>query len=315
MRIIVTGGAGFIGSSFINYLKENYDCEILCVDKLTYAANKNNIKYNIDFLKKDICDVTSEDLGDYDYLVNFAAETHVDNSISNGRPFVRTNVEGTFNLLECARQNKNLKKFIQISTDEVYGDMQDLYDTHRFLNASATETSPLKPSSYYSATKASSDLLVLAANRTFGLPYLITRTCNNFGEHQNPEKFLPKIYQCVKNEKEIPVYGDGTQVRQWIYVNDNVKILTDLMFDDKAINNIYNISSNIEYKNIDIINIIGEILGKEVKYKFVPDRLGHDRTYRIRTQALDALYGVLGLNKKLPYTFMNLKDYLKNLYK
>lgn len=315
MRIVVTGGAGFIGSSFINHLKENHKCEILCIDKLTYAANKNNIKYNVEFLEKDICDVTPEDLGEYDYLVNFAAETHVDNSISNGRPFVRTNVEGTFNLLECARQNKNLKKFIQISTDEVYGDMQDLYDTHRFLNASATETSPLKPSSYYSATKASSDLLVLAANRTFGLPYLITRTCNNFGEHQNPEKFLPKIYQYVKNEKEIPVYGDGTQVRQWIYVNDNVKILVDLMFDDRAINNVYNISSNIEYKNIDIINIIGEILGKEVKYKFVPDRLGHDRAYRIRTQALDVLHGVLGLNKKLPYTFLNLKDYLKNIFR
>ena len=158
-------------------------------------------------------------------------------------------------------------------------------------------------------------MLVLAANRTFGLPYLITRTCNNFGEHQNPEKFLPKIYQCVKNEKEIPIYGDGTQVRQWIYVNDNVKILADLMFDDKTINNVYNISSNIEYRNIDIINIIGEILGKKVKYKFVPDRLGHDRAYRIRTQALDTLYGILGLNKKLPHAFMNLKDYLENLYK
>ena len=315
MRIIVTGGAGFIGSSFINYLKENYKCEILCIDKLTYAANKDNIKHDVEFLKKDICDVTPEDLGEYDYLVNFAAETHVDNSISDGRPFVRTNVEGTFNLLECARQNKNLKKFIQISTDEVYGDMQDLYDTHRFLNASATETSPLKPSSYYSATKASSDLLVLAANRTFGLPYLITRTCNNFGEHQNPEKFLPKIYQYIKEEKEIPVYGDGSQVRQWIYVNDNVKILTDLIFDNKAINDVYNISSNIEYKNIDIINMIGEILGKEVKYKFVSDRLGHDRAYRIRTVALNILHGVLGLNKQLPYVFLNLKDFLNNLYK
>ena len=315
MRIIVTGGAGFIGSSFINYLKENYDCEILCVDKLTYAANRDNIKYDIEFLKKDICDVTPEDLGYYDYLVNFAAETHVDNSISNGRPFVRTNVEGTFNLLECARQNENLKKFIQISTDEVYGDMQDLYDTHKFLNASASETSPIKPSSYYSATKASSDLLVMAANRTFGLPYLITRTCNNFGEHQNPEKFLPKIYQCIKEEKEIPVYGDGTQLRQWIHVNDNVKILVDLMFDDRAINDIYNISSDIEYKNINIIDMIGEILDKKIKYKFVPDRLGHDRAYRIKTNTLNILHGVLGLNKQLPYTFLNLKDYLKNLYK
>ena len=115
MRIVVTGGAGFIGSSFINYLKENYQCDILCIDKLTYAANKDNIKHKIEFLEKDICDVVVEDLGEYDYLVNFAAESHVDNSIKNGKPFVKTNVEGTFNLLECARQNKSLKKFLQIS--------------------------------------------------------------------------------------------------------------------------------------------------------------------------------------------------------
>jgi dTDP-glucose 4,6-dehydratase len=156
---------------------------------------------------------------------------------------------------------------------------------------------------------------VIAANRTFGLPYLITRTCNNFGEHQNPEKFLPKIYQCVKDEREIPVYGDGTQIRQWIHVDDNVKILVDLMFNDRVINDVYNISSSIEYKNIDIINMIGKILNKEVKYKFVPDRLGHDRIYRIKTNALNALHGVLGLNKKLPYTFLDLKDYLKNIFK
>jgi dTDP-glucose 4,6-dehydratase len=315
MRIVVTGGAGFIGSAFINYLKSNYQCDILCIDKLTYAANKNNIKHQIDFLEKDICEVTANELGEYDYLVNFAAETHVDNSILNGQPFIRSNVEGTFNLLECARQNKNIKKFIQISTDEVYGDMQDLYDTHRFLNASATESSPLKPSSYYSATKASADLLVISANRTFGLPYLITRTCNNFGEHQNTEKFLPKIYQCIQDGIEVPIYGNGTQVREWIYVNDNVKILVDLMLNDNVINNIYNISSGIEYTNMRIINMIGEILGKEVKYKFVPDRLGHDRAYRIQMLALNILYNVLGINKKLPYTFLNLKDYLTQLYK
>lgn len=312
MRIVVTGGAGFIGSSFINYVKSNYECDILCVDVMTYAANKDNIKYDVEFLEKDICDVTVEELGEYDYLVNFAAESHVDNSISNGKPFIRSNVEGTFNLLECARQNKNLKKFVQISTDEVYGDMAD---EHLVLNQSATESFPLKPSSYYSATKASADLLVISANRTFGLPYLITRTCNNFGEHQHPEKFLPKIYQCIKEEKEIPVYGDGQQIRQWIHVDDNVKIVADLIFDDRTLNSIYNISSEIEYKNLDIINTIGEILGKEVKYKFVPDRLGHDKAYRLRMVALKTLHDVLGINKHLPYTFMNLKDFLKSLYK
>jgi dTDP-glucose 4,6-dehydratase len=312
MRIIVTGGAGFIGSSFINYIKSNYECDILCVDVMTYAANKDNIKHEVEFLEKDICDVTIDDLGEYDYLVNFAAESHVDNSIANGKPFIRSNVEGTFNLLECARQNKNLKKFVQISTDEVYGDMAD---ESLVLNQSATESFPLRPSSYYSATKAASDLLVTSANRTFGLPYLITRTCNNFGEHQHPEKFLPKIHECIKEGKEVPVYGDGQQVRQWIHVDDNVKIVTDLMFDDRTLNGIYNISSEIEYKNIDIINVIGDILGKEVKYKFVPDRLGHDRAYRLRMVALKTLHNVLGINKHLPYTFMNLKDFLKNLYK
>jgi dTDP-glucose 4,6-dehydratase len=312
MRIVVTGGAGFIGSSFINYIKSNYECDILCVDVMTYAANKDNIKHEVEFLEKDICDVTIDDLGEYDYLVNFAAESHVDNSITNGKPFIRSNVEGTFNLLECARQNKNLKKFVQISTDEVYGDMAD---ERLVLNQSATEVFPLKPSSYYSATKAASDLLVISANRTFGLPYLITRTCNNFGERQHPEKFLPKIHECIKEGKEVPVYGDGQQVRQWIHVDDNVKIVADLMFDDRTLNGIYNISSDIEYKNIDIINVIGDILGKEVKYKFVPDRLGHDRAYRLRMVALKTLHNVLGINKHLPYTFMNLKDFLKNLYK
>jgi dTDP-glucose 4,6-dehydratase len=312
MRIVVTGGAGFIGSSFINYLKENYQCDIICVDKLTYAANRDNIKYDVEFLEKDICDITVEELGEYDYLVNFAAESHVDNSILNGRPFVRTNVEGTFNLLECARQNKNLKKFVQISTDEVYGDMAD---NHLCINCAADENHKIHPSSYYSATKAASDLLVLAANRTFGLPYLITRTCNNFGKHQHPEKFLPKIYQCVKDGTEVPVYGDGKQIRQWIHVDDNVKIVADLMFDERTLNNTYNISSDIEYKNIDIVNTVGEILGKEVKYKFVPDRLGHDRVYRLRMVALRILHNALGINKHLPYVFLNLKDYLKNLYK
>jgi len=313
MRIVVTGGAGFIGSAFINHIKSNYECDVLCVDVMSYAANRDNIKHNVSFLQKDICDVTPEDLGDYDYLVNFAAESHVDNSIKNGKPFIRSNVEGTFNLLECARHNQNLKKFVQISTDEVYGDMQDYYDKFKFLNHSASEESPLKPSSYYSATKAAADLLVMSANRTFGVPYLITRTCNNFGEHQFSEKYIPLIYKCIKEGTPVPVYGDGTQVREWIHVDDNVKVVADLMFDDRATNQIFNISSDIEYKNIEIINMISEYLQKPVDFKYVPDRLGHDRAYRIRTTALSTLHNVLGLNKKLPYMFLNLKDYLKKL--
>jgi dTDP-glucose 4,6-dehydratase len=194
MRVVVTGGAGFIGSAFINYLLDNFECDVLCLDKLTYAGRRENIKHNVSFLEKDICDVTADELGDFDYIVHFAAESHVDNSISNGLPFVKTNVEGTFNLLEIARKNKKLKKFIHISTDEVYGDMAE----HFAINHTATEKDELKASSYYSATKAASDMLVLSANRTYGLPYLITRTCNNFGEHQFEEKFLPTIARSIR---------------------------------------------------------------------------------------------------------------------
>jgi len=313
MKIVVTGGAGFIGSAFISYMKSNYKCDILCIDVMNYAASITNIKHDVRFLQKDICNVTPEDLGDYDYLVNFAAESHVDNSIKNGKPFIKSNVEGVFNLLECARRNTHLKKFVQISTDEVYGDMQDYYDNYRFINHSATEESPLKPSSYYSATKAAADLLVMSANRTFGVPYLITRTCNNFGDHQFSEKYIPLIHKCIKEGVPVPVYGDGSQTREWIHVDDNVRIVADLMLDDKTTNQIFNISSNIEYKNIEIINMISEYLQKPVDYVHVPDRPGHDRAYRMRSVALSNLYNVLGIGKKIPYTFQNLKDYLKRL--
>jgi dTDP-glucose 4,6-dehydratase len=307
MRVVVTGGAGFIGSAFINRLMDKFpDIDVLCVDKLTYAGKRKNIKHDVSFLQKDICDVTPEDLGSYDYLVHFAAESHVDNSIENGRPFVRTNVEGTFNMIECARQNPKLDKFIHISTDEVYGDMADHYS----LNHSATELEQIKPSSYYSATKAASDMLVQGAHRTFGLPYLITRTCNNFGEHQDPEKFLPKIYQCVKNGGEVPVYGDGGQVREWIYVYDNVEVILDLMFDEEAVNTVYNIGSGVHYRNIDLVNMISEILGKDVNFKFVADRLGHDRAYRLNCTKLKKYYKDNNFDMK----YYNIKDYLLKLY-
>ena len=304
MKVIVTGGAGFIGSAFINYLKSNYQCEVICVDNFSYCANKDNIKYDVNFIEKDICDVTSEDLGEYDYLVHFAAESHVDNSIKNGLPFVKTNVEGTFNLLECARKNNKLKKFVHISTDEVYGDMDE------DENKTSDETHPIQPSSYYSSTKASSDLLVLSAHRTYGLPYLMTRTCNNFGEHQYNEKFLPKIYDCIKKSFEVPVYGDGKQVREWIYVYDNVKIITDLMFDDEIINDVYNIGSGIRYKNIELIDTISGILNKNVNFKFVPDRLGHDRAYRLNCTKLNEYYKKKGMIVE----YKKISDYLKDLY-
>lgn len=308
MRVVVTGGAGFIGSAFINYLLDNFECDVLCVDKLTYAGRKENIKHNVSFLQKDICDVTEDELGNFDYIVHFAAESHVDNSISNGLPFVKTNVEGTFNLLEISRKNKNLKKFIHISTDEVYGDMAD----HMAINHSASEKDELKASSYYSATKAASDMLVLSANRTYGLPYLITRTCNNFGEHQFEEKFLPTIARSIREDKPIPVYGDGLQVREWMYVYDNVRVICDLMFDDEVVNQVMNIGTGIRLTNLDIVNKIGEVLNKEVQFKYVEDRLGHDRRYSLNCGKLRGYYEKHGGRN---WEFMKLEDYLVKQYK
>jgi dTDP-glucose 4,6-dehydratase len=306
MKVIVTGGAGFIGSAFINHLLDNFECDVLCVDKLTYAGSRKNIKHNVSFLQKDICDVTADELGEFDYIVHFAAESHVDNSISNGLPFVKTNVEGTFNLLEISRKNKNLKKFIHISTDEVYGDM----DEHFSINHSAKEEDELKPSSYYSATKAASDMLVLSANRTYGLPYLITRTCNNFGEHQFEEKFLPTITRSIREGKPIPVYGDGKQIREWMYVYDNVKVICDLMFDDVVINQVMNIGTGFRVTNLNIINKIATVLNSEVNIKHVEDRLGHDRKYSLYSQKMKNYY----INKQKTIEFKNLYDYLEEQY-
>ena len=292
MRIIVTGACGFIGSHFVNLIgNQDPTIEIVVVDKLTYASNVNNLKVPVKFIKKDICDIVHEDLGVYDYIVNFAAESHVDNSIKDGKPFVRTNVEGTFNLLEVARKNPNLKKFIQISTDEVYGDMDEYGEV-----TLADESFNLIGSSYYSATKASSDLLVQAAGRTYGLPYLITRTCNNYGENQHQEKLLPTIINCIKNNLPIPIYGDGKNIREWIHADDNSQFIWDLIQSDKT--GVYNIGSGERYTNLQIIEIIERILGYQLDLKFVQDRKGHDRAYGLVT------------NFKPKH---NLKEYLKNI--
>ena len=274
MKIIVTGGFGFIGSAFIRLLDKVGNIDITIIDKKTYAADElrvKNCKYTL--IEKDICDITLEDVKGADYIVNFAAETHVDNSIKNGLPFIKSNIEGVFNLIEIARNHPTLKKFIQISTDEVYGDLDGGIISY--------EEDPLQPSSYYSAAKASADMLVLSAARTYGLDYLITRTCNNFGIDQDKEKFIPKIMDCISNNKEVPLYGKGDQIREWIWVEDNVAEIWNLIKNDTS--GIRHIGSSDRWTNLEIIETISEILGKPVRYKNVADRLGHDKRYAIRS--------------------------------
>ena len=277
MKIIITGGLGFIGSRFVNLChKKGHNIKI--IDKHTYAADLKRINFHIGYFRKDICDITEDDVKGYDYIVNFAAETHVDNSISDGKPFIRSNVEGVFNLLEVARKT-NIKKFIQISTDEVYGDI---------LEGESDENHSINPSSYYSATKASADMLVKSAYRTYGLPYIITRTCNNYGPNQHEEKYIPKLIKCIKEGKEIPVYTPGTQVREWIHVDDNCKAIYNLMISDK-VNEIYNIGSGERYTNLEIIDKIAN--KKNYKIKMVKDRLGHDTRYALNCNKYKKEFG------------------------
>lgn len=285
-RIIVTGGYGFIGSHFVNYVLRNTKDEITIIDKLTYAADLKNVKGKVDFIRKDICDLETYEIGTYDYLVNFAAESHVDNSIKDGKPFVKTNVEGTLNLIEVARKNPKLKKFVQISTDEVYGDMADSY----IINKTAREEEPLVPSSYYSASKASADFLIWSAHRTFNLPYLITRTCNNYGENQHKEKFIPKVIDSIINGSVVPLYGDGKQIREWIHADDNVKAIYNLLISDK-VNDVYHIGTGQRFENIELIEAFANVIGKKVKFEYVKDRLGHDRKYALYSQKYQKEFG------------------------
>lgn len=284
MRIVVTGGMGFIGSHFVNFVKDQEPAvEVLVVDKLTYAADVNNLNCKVQFLQKDICAVIPEDLGEYDYLINFAAESHVDNSIINGNPFVKTNIQGTFNLLEVARKNKNLKKFIQISTDEVYGDMDDYDEYDAFGHpVMADKTFPLKASSYYSATKASADLLVEAAARTYNLPYMITRTCNNYGDNQHKEKFIPKLIHCIKKEIPVPLYGDGKNIREWVHADDNARMIWTLTKSN--LTGVHHISSGERFDNLTVIKLAQYVCGANLTIEYVEDRKGHDRRYGLTSE-------------------------------
>jgi dTDP-glucose 4,6-dehydratase len=281
MKILVTGGAGFIGSNFIKYMiREHKDYKIINLDKLTYAGNLENLRDiednpNYTFIKGDITDEFLVDevfsMG-LDYVVNFAAESHVDRSIEDPQIFLKTNVLGTGVLLRAAK-NHGVQKFLQVSTDEVYG---SLGSTGYF-----TEESPLQPNSPYSASKASADLLVRAYYKTFQLPVNITRCSNNYGPYQFPEKLIPLMIINALHDKSLPVYGDGLNVRDWLYVEDHCRAL-DMVLHKGKVGEVYNIGGNNERTNLEIVKLILKELGKpESLINFVKDRPGHDRRYAI----------------------------------
>lgn len=285
MTIIITGGAGFIGSNFIFYMMRKYpDYRIICLDKLTYAGNLSTLapvmdKPNFRFVKMDICDRRSVyhlfEEEHPDVVVNFAAESHVDRSIENPQIFLETNIIGTSVLMDACRKY-GIKRYHQVSTDEVYGDLPldrpDLF---------FTEKTPLHTSSPYSSSKAGADLLVGAYYRTYGLPVTISRCSNNYGPYQFPEKLIPLMMMNALEDKPLPVYGDGKNVRDWLYVEDHCKAI-DLIIHKGTVGETYNIGGHNEMANIDIVKLILKELGKpESLITYVQDRKGHDRRYAI----------------------------------
>jgi dTDP-glucose 4,6-dehydratase len=281
-NILVTGGAGFIGSNFISYaLKEHDDYNIINLDKLTYAGNLENLVQcednpNFYFVKGDIAN--SElirylfEKFDIEYVINFAAESHVDRSILGSEVFYKTNVIGTNVLLEISREFK-VEKFVQISTDEVYGSLGE--------EGYFTEETRLSPNSPYSSSKAAADMMALAFHHTYGMPVVITRCSNNYGPFQFPEKLIPLMILNSLNNKNLPVYGDGMNVRDWIYVDDHNRAIDNVFRNGRA-GEVYNIGASNEMPNIEIIRLILNYLNKpESLIEFVKDRPGHDRRYAI----------------------------------
>ena len=280
MKLLVTGGAGFIGSNFIHHiLNQHPDWRITNLDKLTYAGNLENLKDiekspGYTFVNGDIADrefVDSILTDGYDCIINFAAESHVDRSIMDATPFIETNVKGTQVLLEGAEKHR-IQRFIQVSTDEVYGSID---------SGSFTEESPLSPNSPYSASKAAADLLCRAYFKTYRLPVIITRCTNNFGPYQFPEKLIPLAITNALEDKQVPVYGDGLNVRDWIFVPDHCRALDAIMQKGKP-GEIYNIGSGNEKTNLELIHKLLELLDKPRSLiQFVADRPGHDRRYAL----------------------------------
>ena len=297
MTIIVTGGAGFIGSNFIFHMLAAHPGDrIVCLDKLTYAGNLSTLKSvtdkpNFRFVKADICDreavfsLFEEEKPDV--VVNFAAESHVDRSIEDPGIFLKTNILGTQVLMDACRKY-GIKRFHQVGTDEVYGDLPldrpDLF---------FTEQTPLHTSSPYSASKASADLLVMAYHRTFGLPVTISRCSNNYGPYQFPEKLIPLMITNALADKPLPVYGEGLNVRDWLYVEDHCKAI-DLILQKGRVGEVYNIGGHNEMRNIDIVKLICKELGKpESLVTYVTDRKGHDMRYAIDPNKIHSELGWL----------------------
>ena len=289
MRVLVTGGAGFIGSSFVEMaLTDQFPeiSDVVVLDKLTYAGKLSNLASvssspNFKFIHGDICDVelVNATASQVDAIVNFAAESHVDRSIENSSEFIRTNVLGTQVLLDAAK-NYKIKKFVQVSTDEVYGSI---------LEGSWDENDPLLPNSPYSASKAAADLLVRSYFVTHGLNVNITRCSNNFGPKQDPEKLIPNFILKLSKSEKVTVYGDGLNVRDWLYVDDHCKGIY-IALTEGLPGEIYNIGGGVELTNLDLTRMILRKMGKDDSFiSFVPDRLGHDRRYSVTHNKIETL--------------------------
>ena len=316
MKILVTGGAGFIGSNFVYYMLGKYsDYEIVCLDALTYAGNLstlNNALQNkkFKFVKGDITDRNQVfelfETEKFDIVVNFAAESHVDRSIENPEVFLKTNILGTQVLMDASLKY-NVKRYHQVSTDEVYGDLP--LDRPELM---FTETTPIHTSSPYSASKASADLLVQAYHRTFGLAATISRCSNNYGPYHFPEKLIPLMIINALADKSLPVYGKGENVRDWLYVEDHCKAI-DLIIHKGKIGEVYNVGGHNEKKNIDIVKMIIEKLGKsESLITYVADRKGHDLRYAIDPSKIIKELGWVPETKFEDGIEMTIKWYLEN---
>ncbi|QSG11323.1 dTDP-D-glucose 4,6-dehydratase [Halapricum desulfuricans] len=279
MRLLVTGGAGFIGSNFVHYVLDTHpDDEVVTLDKLTYAGSRENLAGVLDhprhrFVEGDICDPTivSDLVAGVDAVLNFAAESHVDRSIESAKAFVRTNVEGTQTLLEAAVE-ADIDRFLQVSTDEVYG---------HTLEGNFSETDSLNPRNPYAATKASADLLVRSYGTTYGLPVIVTRSCNNFGPRQHHEKLVPKLVRRALAGEELPIYGTGANVREWIDVTDNCRAIYTALTEGE-LGEIYNIGTGDERTNLEVARLVLDAAGgSEDQITFVEDRAGHDLRYAV----------------------------------